>query len=120
MSLIKDGRYPIELGGKERHLLFSLNVLDVIEDKYGGLDSLGEKMNSIHEFRWLLTTLLNEGRLDDEDELTELQVGRMIHTGNFAEVKDHIFKAFSMGITGEAEPAADPDEDNEDSERKNA
>ena len=117
MSIIKDGRYPITLD-KERHLLFSLNILDTIEDRYGGLDKLTDKMTSIREFRWLLTALINEGKSDGEPDLTEQEVGKMIHTGNLTEVKDHIFKAFSMGMTGTTDPEVQ--EDNEDEKEKNA
>lgn len=124
MSAIKDGRLPIVLD-KERHLLFSLNVIDEMQDKFGGFDKLDEVLkgkDSIKNLRWLLTILLNEGADDGEPELTEKDVGRMIHTGNFNEVKTAIFKAFSLGNSGAAEPPADEDggEDDEGEEEKNA
>ena len=60
---------------------------------------------------------------DGEEQLTEKQVGKMIHTGNFNEVKTAIFKAFAMGNSGTTEPPQD-DEDDEpeyaEEERKNA
>ena len=101
MSAIKDGRLPIVLD-KERHLLFSLNVIDEMQDKFGGFDKLAEMLkgkDGIKNLRWLLTLLLNEGADDGEEQLTEKQVGKMIHTGNFNEVKTAIFKAFAMGET---------------------
>jgi len=125
MSAIKDGRFPIMLD-KERHLLFSLNAIDEMQDKFGGFDRLDEVLSgrdSIKNLRWLLTVLLNEGAEEGEPELSEKQVGRLIHTGNFAEVKDAIFKAFSMGNNGTEEPPArdDEEDDEEDStEGKNA
>ena len=63
MSAIKDGRLPIVLD-KERHLLFSLNVIDEMQDKFGGFDKLAEMLigkDGIKNLRWLLTLLLNEG-----------------------------------------------------------
>ena len=66
-----------------------------------------------------------EGAEEGEPELTEKQVGKMIHTGNFLEVKSSVFKAFSMGNNGTEEPPARDDEeddgdDEEDTEeRKN-
>ena len=99
MSAIKDGRFPIMLD-KERHLLFSLNAIDEMQDKFGGFDRLDTVLSgkdSIKNLRWLLTVLLNEGAADDEEPLTEKQVGKLIHTGNFADVKAAIFKSFSMG-----------------------
>ena len=118
MSAIKDGRFPIVLD-KERHLLFSLNAIDEMQDKFGGFDRLDTVLSgkdSIKNLRWLLTVLLNEGAEDDEEPLTEKQVGRLIHTGNFAEVKTAIFKAFSMGNNGTPEPPEPPEQDGEDDE----
>ena len=111
---------------KERHLLFSLNVIDEMQDKFGGFDRLDTVLSgkdSIKNLRWLLTVLLNEGAADDEEPLTEKQVGKLIHTGNFADVKTAIFKAFSMGNTGSPEaPERDSDDEEEDEEEieKNA
>ena len=120
MSAIKDGRFPITLD-KERHLLFSLNVIDEMQDKFGGFDRLDTALSgkdSIKNLRWLLTLLLNEGA-EDGEELTEKQVGKLIHTGNFLEVKSSIFKAFSMGNNGTAEPPARDDEEEEDDREDN-
>ena len=105
MSAIKDGRYPIEIGGKTRHLLFSLNALDEIQDKFGGYDKLGEVFNQdnkdwIKNTRWLLALLINEGAEEGEDEVNEKQVGRWIHTGNIVEVQSAILKAFTVGTNG--------------------
>ena len=44
MSAIKDGRFPITLD-KERHLLFSLNVIDEMQDKFGGFDRLDKALS---------------------------------------------------------------------------
>ena len=118
MSAIKDGRFPIVLD-KERHLLFSLNAIDEMQDKFGGFDRLDTVLSgkdSIKNLRWLLTVLLNEGAEDDEEPLTEKQVGKLIHAGNFAEVKTAIFKAFSMGNNGTPEPPEPPEQDGEDDE----
>lgn len=127
MSAIKDGRLPIVLD-KERHLLFSLNVIDELQDRFGGFDRLDEVLkgkDSIKNLRWLLTLLLNEGADEGEEELTEKAVGRMIHTGNFGEVKTAIFRAFAIGNSGTEEPQTaagedDEEEDADDEERKNA
>ena len=118
MSAIKDGKLTIILD-KERHLLFSLNALDEVQDKFGGIDKIGEAMagnDAIKNIRWLLTLLINEGSADGEEQLTEKQVGRLIHTGNFAEVQKSIFKAFSLGNSGDKEPENTEDEDPENEE----
>ena len=130
MSAIKDGRLPITLD-KERHLLFSLNAIDELQDKFGGFDRLDEILkgaDSIKNLKWILTLLLNEGAIytqimnekpiDEAEVLTEQHVGRLIHTGNFADMKTAIFKAFAIGNTGSESPPED--EDTDDDEEKNA
>lgn len=109
MSVIKDGRYPVEIGGKTYHLLFSLNALDELQDKFGGYDKLAEAMSQdnkdwIKNTKWLLAMLMNEGKEEGEPEITERQVGRMIHTGNITEIQETMLKAFSVGTSGTAEP----------------
>lgn len=105
MSAIRDGRMPIMLD-KERHMLFSLNVIDAVQDRFGDLTALPAELtgeNSIKNLKWMLTMLLNEGKAEDEPELTEQQVGRMIHMGNFKEVQVAILAALSIGNSGNNE-----------------
>ena len=121
MSAIKDGRFPITLD-RERHLLFSLNAIDEMQDKFGGFDRLDKVLSgkdSIKYLRWLLTLLLNEGADEGEEMLTEKQVGKLIHTGNFLEVKSSIFKAFSLGNNGTEEPPARDDEEDDEEDTDN-
>ena len=76
------------------------------------LTKIGEAMTGKEGFknlRFLLTVLLNEGD-DPENELTEREVGKLIHVGNLNAVKDAIFAAISVGNTGSAVPA-EVDED---------
>ena len=128
MSAIKDGRYPIEVGGKTRHLLFSLNALDEIQDKFGGYDKLGEVFNQdnkdwIKNTKWLLALLINEGAEDGEEEVNEKQVGRWIHTGNIVEVQSAILKAFAVGTSGnkaEEDKEEEPGENNDGADGGNA
>lgn len=119
MSAIKDGRLPIVLD-KERHLLFSLNVIDEMQDKFGSFDRLDEVLKGkegIKNLRWLLTLLINEGANEGEEQLTERVVGKMIHTGNFGEVKIAIFRAFAIGNSGTDAPTdAEETDDNADEE----
>lgn len=100
MSAIRDGKIPIMLDDKERYLLFSLNAVDAVQDRFGDIAALPEKMSgkdNIKNLRWMLTLLMNEGRDENEPEFTEMQVGRMIHVGNLMSVKDAMFKAISVG-----------------------
>lgn len=126
MSAIKEGRYPITIGGKERHLLFSLNALDEIQDKFGGYDKLGEVFDQenpkwIKNTKWLLALLINEGAEEGEPEVTEQQVGRWIHTGNIVEVQSAILKAFAVGTSGDKEnEEKEPGEDSDGTDEGNA
>lgn len=125
MSAIKDGRLTIELD-RERKMLFSLNVLDEMQDKFGGYDKLAEAMQGNDVFknvRWLLTRLINEGADDGEEEVAEKQVGKMIHAGNLNQIISAIFSAFNMGTVGTPDAPEPEDEEAdaaEDEEPKNA
>jgi len=116
MGAIRDPRIPITLD-KERHLYFSLTVIDEMQDKFGGFDKLDEVLrgkDSIKNLGWLLTRLLNEGALytkflkdgtiADAEELTERIASLLINTSNFAELKTAIFEAFTLGNAGTTEP----------------
>ncbi|MGX8701517.1 hypothetical protein [Caproiciproducens sp.] len=113
MSALKDGRYEIELD-KTRHLLFDLNVIDDLNDKYGGYDKLGEILDKdknphyIKDLKWILALLINEGADEGEEELTEKQVGKLINSGNMNTAIGSIFAAFNVSTTG-GQPA---DEEN--------
>ena len=62
---------------------------------------------------------MNEGADEGEEMLTEKQVGKLIHTGNFLEVKSSIFKAFSLGNNGTEEPPARDDEEDDEEDTDN-
>jgi hypothetical protein len=105
MSALKDGRYEIELD-KTRHLLFDLNVIDELNEKYGGYDKLGEILDKdknphyIKDLKYILTLLINEGAGEEEPELTEKQVGKLINSGNMNTAISSIFAVFNVGTTG--------------------
>ena len=124
MSAIKDGRYPIELNGKQYYLLFDLNVLDEVQDKFGGYDKLNEVFKQdnprmMKDLKWLLTMLINEGMEDEEKELTEKQVGKMIHMGNFAMIQEAILKSFSVGASGDDQDSEDEQINSNENEEGN-
>jgi hypothetical protein len=105
---------------KERRLLFSLNVLDEMQDKFGGYDKLTEALRGKDVFKnvkWLLTRLINEGADEDEEEVTEAWTGKHIHAGNLQTVINTIFSAFNVGTAGTTEA---PETDDYDDEEKNS
>lgn len=111
MSAIKDGRMPVELNGKTYYLLFSLNALDEMQDRFGGYDKLDKAFDQsnptmIKDLRWLLTLIINEGMEEGETPLTEQQVGKLIHIGNLPQIKDTIFSAFVYSTNGGEEKEA--------------
>lgn len=114
MSAIQSGAYPVTLNGKEYGLLFSLNALDAIQDKFGGYDKLHEVFNAnnpnwIKDTKWLLALLINEARLAEDEAaalLPEDKVGRMVHAGNLQEIQNAIYAAFTKGTSGDEEADA--------------
>ncbi len=124
MSAIKDGRVSIMLD-KERHLLFSLNVLDAIQERYESVEILEDLLNDPkHRFknlRWLLTLMINDGADDGEPELTEKQVGKLVTPDRFSELAKAVLDAFAIGSRGTAkadqeEPEEEPEEDEKNGE----
>lgn len=116
------------LNGEEYGLLFSLNALDAIQDKFGGYDKLSEAFNSnnpswIKDTKWLLALLINEELLAEDEKaelLTEDKVGRMVHAGNLQNIQTAIFAAFAKGTAGdetqdteELKETAETEENNE-------
>ncbi len=109
------------LNGKEYSLLFSLNALDEIQDKFGGYDKLAEVFNEnnpewIKQTKWLLTLLINEGLLSEDEDaklLTETQVGRLISVGNLQDIQNAIFSAFATGTSGDGDLKEEQEPDKE-------
>lgn len=119
MSALKSGAYPVTINGKEYGLLFSLNALDEVQEKFGSYDKLDEVFNDenpdlFKDMRWLLALLINEAILAEDENaqtLDEKKVGRMIHAGNLKEIQDAIFKSFARGTMGDDEPEEDREEE---------
>lgn len=105
----------VELKGKEYRLLFTLNALDDIQTKFGGYDKLNEVFNQsnpnwVKDTKWLLTLLINEGILEEDESatpFTEQQIGRLIHIGNLAEVQRAIYASFAAGTAGDGKERGD-------------
>lgn len=124
MSAIKDGGYTIKLRGKEYRLLFTLNALDEIQTKMGGYDKLNEVFNQsnpnwVKDTKWLLTLLINEGILEEDENaqiLTETQVGRLIHVGNMKMVQKAIYASFAAGTAGDGEEEGKTTEEDREEE----
>jgi len=117
MSAIRDGRVPVELGGKTLHLLFSLNVIDELQDRVDDLDKLDGIIfgKSIKDLKWLLALAINEGEeLEGNAQYTERQIGRMIHPGNLDDVREAMATATVVGRVGAEQPAEEAGEASDD------
>ena len=129
MSALQNGAYPVTLNGKEYGLLFSINALDAIQEKFGGYDKLQEILSSDNKdifknIKWLFALLINEARLADDENaelLTEDRVGRIVTAGKIGEIKNAIYAAFAKGAAGDGEAdegEKDNEEDDEEGETK--
>lgn len=102
MDPIKDGRVPIMLD-RERHLLLSLNAIAEIQERYGDISKTEEKISEengkgTRELIWMLKTLLNEGRDENEPEITLWKAGNLVHPGNINAVRRAIIGTFVVGL----------------------
>lgn len=90
---MKEISKTLEYKGKEYNLVFNLNVMEVIQDKYGTLENWGKLTDGAENdgepnakaVIFGITAMLNEGiDIDNEENgteekmLTNKQVGRMI------------------------------------------
>ena len=126
MSAIRNGGlHPIILD-KERYLLFSLHVMDKVEDEIGDITELAAHMENKGRLKfvtWLLTELLNEGavykrfeetgKIEGAEGLTERIVALLIHSSNVKNIMGDIFDAFTLANRGTTEPQGDEDDENE-------
>lgn len=77
---------------KERHLYFTLNSLELIEDMTGtSVDKIGENMNMK-----TLKALVFAGLVHEDKDLTVDEVGEMIGVDKIEEVSKAIGEAFKV------------------------
>lgn len=107
MSDLKPKGVPLILGEEERHLLFTLNVVDEIQDHYGCaleevMDRLTDKKESSKTLRYLVMALLNdeEERSGKEGRkaYTEKEVGWLITQDNVIDVTVAVLKAYGLSL----------------------
>lgn len=109
----------IELGGVERHFLFTLNAIDAVQSHYNMpvLDALNKMFDAKEQtsaLKFLTMTLINDEverekwkNPDSElKEVTEKEVGWMIHADNIGEVTVAILAAYRVSI-----PESDENDD---------
>lgn len=78
----------ITLDGREFILRCDLNVVEMIEDKYGGIDAVYEKTGEIPCVRFLVAAMVNEHfyYTKSPERVTETGVGAMMTSGDMVPV----------------------------------
>ena len=123
MSDLKPRGVPIELDGETRHLFFTLNIIDQLEEEYDQtlyeiIEELTVAEQNNHMLRDIVTVLLNceaerNARLRaDTAQLTVSQedVGNMIGLDNYYEVLKAVMEAYGISIPESEEGDEAPNE----------
>ncbi len=114
MSDLRPASTKIKLGDKEYGLLFTINAIDEIQDKFDcPIAEISELMKDYkHQFkvlRFMVTTLINEA-IDDaesgEPHVDERFIGRKLTPENIPGLKTSVFSSFTSGL-----PVTDEDVD---------
>lgn len=116
MSDLRPVGVPVEIDGVERHFLFTLNVIDEIQEHYGKklsevIDNLTNKETSTATMRYLVSVLLNdeaERESFNGKELkhySEKEVGWMLSLDNIS-----IFLTLVLSAYGISLPVPDEEE----------
>lgn len=105
MSDLRPTGVPVMLGGEEHNFLFTLNVVDEVQDHYGcaleeAINRLTDKKQSAKTLRYLATALLNDeaGRCGQKKTYTEKEAGWLITQDNVLEVTVAVLKAYGLSL----------------------
>lgn len=115
MEILKQMGEPLNIDDKERHLLFTLNVIDEIQEHYDKLisDVLSEMLGESEEqrrksysvLRYVVTALVNEdveihneASEDKWQNVTEEYIGRRLNNRNYGEVALRVIRAFQRHL----------------------
>lgn len=118
MSDVKQKTAALELKGRKYELVLTLNLIDVLQERYGDMSAVFEKSKEIKELRWILWAFLAEAtEIHNDDhpediwpELTEKQAGRMITADNMPQVNAALLSAFSLSVPQREEAEEDEEE----------
>lgn len=110
MSDLKPRGVPVMVEGVERHFLFTLNVIDEIQDHYNlalseVIDKLTDKSQAYKTLRYIIMTLLNDEAErenatgnDKYKKVTEKETGWLITLENEEEILIAVFKAYGLSL----------------------
>lgn len=106
MSDVRNKTAALELKGRVYELSLTLNLIDILQERYGDMSEVFEQAKNIKELRWILWVFLAEAtEIHNDDhpealwpELTEKQVGRMITADNMHQMNEALLKAFRISV----------------------
>ena len=121
MSDLRPSGIPVVLDGVERHFLFTMNIIDEIQDRYGKtlhevIADLAKADGTEHTLRDLVVILLNDeaqrmaknpGEASMYPVVTEMEVGEMIGLDNYYTVMAAVLRAYGISLP-EPEEEDDP------------
>lgn len=94
VAAVRPVKQTIDLGdGVEREVVFTLNAMAELEEKYGTIEAAFEKVQSgsVAAIRFLLWCILVP---DGEDDMTEREVGKLIDISKLNDIMEAIMSAF--------------------------
>ena len=116
MSDLQPKPTTINLGGKEYGLLFTINVIDAVQDKFDiAISQLADLMRDDRKtfkvLRFLLAEMINEA-IDDaengEKHVDERTVGRKITPANMGHLSEAVLTAFTRSAPANDDEDASP------------
>ncbi len=88
----------LKIGEETFEINYSLNILAAIQNRYGEVSALSEKMQKYEEIRWLVTQFVNDSINEDKKPYTEKWVGKRINFKNLQYVVEQINETISNSI----------------------
>ncbi len=95
----------IELSGKRFPVLFSVNVVEQVQKRYGNVSCLSEKLSDYAEIKWVLAQTINAGieyhaYMDNSPArcLTPDDVGAIMEMKDFQAAVDTIVEALEESL----------------------
>lgn len=107
MSDLRPAGEPVMLGGEKRHFLFTLNVVDELQEHFDCsleevIDRLTDKREAAKTLRYVAMTLLNDeaDRTADASmkRYTEKEAGWLVSQENLTEVTVAVLKAYGLSL----------------------
>lgn len=105
MSDLRPKGYPLMVAGVERHLLFTLNAIDEIQDQLDcsledAINKLTDKRESAKTMKCVLSVLLTDEaeRTPGLTGYTPEEIGREIHQGVWQDAVIAVLRAYGLSL----------------------